>query len=160
MFFVFTYGTLMNRRSNHAYLAKERFVGNATLKGYKMFDYVNLTTLSSMFPVIFKSDNEDDVVYGEVYQCQDDMMRYLDKLESEGSLYKRTNVVVDVDNGRKYSVCVYVGIVPTWKDAENALFVFPYENEKWTSTYYPAVEKELLQKVLANNTNLDEYRTE
>ena len=160
MFFVFTYGTLMNRRSNHAYLAKERFVGNATLKGYKMFDYINPTTLSSMFPVIFKSDNEDDVVYGEVYQCQDDMLRYLDHLESEGSLYKRTNVVVDVDNGHRYSVYVYVGITSTWKDAENTLFEFPYENEKWTSTYYPAVEKELLQKILENDTNLDGYRTE
>lgn len=113
---VFVYGTLKKGIHNHRLLASSDFIGNAyTLDTFKMF-HVG-------FPVIKFSDHPDaKSVYGEVYDVDDETLKRLDSLESEGHMYDRKQINVMLDNDPDTvdaNVSVYVGNDGYWDDTQH-----------------------------------------
>lgn len=113
---VFVYGTLKRGIHNHHLLEKSEFIGNAyTVDTFKMY--------TVGFPIIMPADGPDAwAVYGEVYDVDDDTLKRLDNLESEGSMYLRKpiNVVLEQPMGRQElidaNVSVYIGNPKYWAD--------------------------------------------
>lgn len=157
MFFLMTYGTLMNGRSNHHYLRNQRYVGTGKVNGYRLLDYIHPDYMQSIFPVVFKTDNDEDSVVGEVYQCDDNILPRVDNLEGEGELYKRVNAIVDVDNGYRYNCYIYIGIKNTWKTTEQLLITNLFEGEKWKPTQYPMLTTELIEKAINTDIKLNDF---
>lgn len=106
MYNVFVYGTLMKRHCNHDFLKNQRFVGKGLLKGYKMYQVFT-------FPGIVKSDQEEDVIIGEVYEIDEKTLKNLDRLEREGYLYKRIkeNIILEDDNKLEAFVYEWLGSI-------------------------------------------------
>lgn len=99
---VFVYGTLLKGRYNH-YLLEEagyaEFQGRATLHGYALYDL-------GSYPGIKPSPR--GMVLGEVYKVDEETLRALDRLEGEGSLYRRVRSQVHAASGEWINVFVYV----------------------------------------------------
>ena len=107
MFYLFTYGTLMNNNINNYLLNSAKYVCDATIDGAFLATIEN--TNSYAYPALFFTDNENDednVVYGEVYSCPDDLLHTLDILEDEGILFDRIQTFCNV-NGKLRKVILY-----------------------------------------------------
>ena len=110
---LFVYGTLKKGYALNGYLSKGKFIGNALMKGYKMFmqfgiPYIvkDLKSMPSQMPC-----SENSKVYGEVYEFTDrDYYNLIPKLDYIESSYQRVledAYLIDEDN-RKIEVEVYV----------------------------------------------------
>lgn len=95
---VFVYGTLMSNRWNHCYLNGQKLLGDAKLKGFEMYNVAS-------FPGIVR--NGKGYVLGELYEVDHDSLKTLDRLEGEGTMYKRTLEKVLIE-GREEEAYVYV----------------------------------------------------
>lgn len=97
---VFVYGTLMRGHGNN-HLLKETngySYNLARLNGYALYEVAS-------FPGIVAEEGE--AVKGELYHIDDQILKALDQLEGEGSLYIRKKVMVETDNGDR-EVYTYV----------------------------------------------------
>ena len=97
---VFVYGTLMKGFGNHVLLKDARYLGTAQLKGYGLY------CVTPHYPGIVPQHG--DLVKGEVYEVDNSMIKQLDTLEGEGSLYSRIEKSCTMDTGRAESVYVYI----------------------------------------------------
>lgn len=95
---VLVYGTLMKDRSNHRYLKDQKYLGQAVLPGYAMFDL-------GQFPGIIPE--LEDKVLGELYEIDSETLERLDILEGNGQLYNRETVEVWLGD-TKTTAYVYV----------------------------------------------------
>ncbi len=96
---IFVYGTLMKDRYNHdRYLKEQRYLGQAVLPGYALFD---LGSFPGIIPDV------DEKVLGELYEIDSKALERLDILEDNGRLYNRETVEVWQGN-TKNTACVYV----------------------------------------------------
>lgn len=96
---VFVYGTLMRGERAHSYLSNATFLGEYRLQDYALYNL-------GWFPGI--RPKKGSVVYGEVYSVETDMIPEMDRYEGEGSLYHRTTVAVENEDGAlDASVYVY-----------------------------------------------------
>lgn len=113
---VFVYGTLKRNYGNNRLLAGCDFEGEQIIPGYKLYysyEYYG-------FPVAHPSENS--FIKGEIYNIPDDIaagiIRNLDFLESNGSMYNRTMINEDT--------FLYVGHPDNW--AWKILTECPSEN--------------------------------
>lgn len=93
----FAYGTLKRGYCNYPLLEYigAKFVGSGFITGYKMYDL-------GKYPTIIKSNNKDDIVYGEIFEVED--FNRLDILEGvKWGLYER--IILPV-NGKECYVYV------------------------------------------------------
>lgn len=97
---VFVYGTLKRGYGNHKLLGSSPFIGQGSIKGFDIYDL-------GPYPAIQESEDPSAVVWGEVYEINDAVLKALDQLEGEGFLYKRSVVTVDM-NGAAVEAYVYV----------------------------------------------------
>lgn len=74
----------MKGLGNHHFLENATFVGKARIEGFIMFD------LGSYPGIVNGKDKE--IVLGELYEINESILNNLDRLEGEGSLYKRITV--------------------------------------------------------------------
>jgi gamma-glutamylcyclotransferase (GGCT)/AIG2-like uncharacterized protein YtfP len=82
---VFVYGSLKRGYPNHHILEEQKFLGNArTEKGYTLYEYG--------CPVLVTEG--DDYVDGELYECDEQTIYYLDRLECHPTLYTRLPVII------------------------------------------------------------------
>ena len=88
---VFVYGTLMRGERAHSFLSDAEYIGEFCLHDYAIYNL-------GWYPGI--RQKKGSVVYGEVYAADDGMLREMDRYEGEGSLYHRTPVTVENENGR------------------------------------------------------------
>lgn len=95
---VFVYGTLMRGERAHSFLSGAKYLGEFCLKDFAMYNL-------GWFPGIRPSSG--DTVFGEVYQVDSDMIQRMDHYEGEGTLYRRTSVVVESKAGN-LAALVYV----------------------------------------------------
>ena len=103
---VFVYGTLKSGYSNNVLLKGSTF--KSTGITLRLF-----TVLSSGFPVAFVTERPKHRLSGEVYQVDDKILAQLDRLESNGSMYKRRRVVINTPTGTE--VCwMYIGVYRHW----------------------------------------------
>lgn len=79
---VFVYGTLMKGFRNNHYLEQAKYICDAKITGYDLYKV-------STYPGIVKSQDSAKIVYGELYEINDDILVKLDELEEEGDLYIR-----------------------------------------------------------------------
>ena len=85
---MFTYGTLMKNQRNSFLMKKAKFLGDAVLENYCLYE---IGTFPAAIPMNgFK-------VYGEVYEVSDEDKVLIDELEDEGFLYtyKLVNVLMN-----------------------------------------------------------------
>ena len=90
---VFTYGTLMKGQRNHHYLTESRFLCDAILEGYGLFD------TPEDYPAAVGMD--DHKVYGELYEIDKNTKASMDELEEVGILYECKEVIVETEKGKK-----------------------------------------------------------
>ena len=84
---VFVYGTLKKMCHNHYILRDSEFMFNATTLSseYEMYDLVG-------FPAMTKGG--EFRIDGEVYKVEDEVLKSLDYLESNGVLYNREEIKI------------------------------------------------------------------
>lgn len=115
--YLFVYGTLMNGRSNHRFLAESKYIGKAVLKGYGMYGV-------SSFPGIIKKSGS--IVIGEVYEIDRDTLKKVDMLEGEGVLYTREVADVCIEDQELAKAFIYV-----WYGKVNEDTAIPLKNQPW-----------------------------
>jgi gamma-glutamylcyclotransferase (GGCT)/AIG2-like uncharacterized protein YtfP len=92
---IFVYGTLMRGHGNNRLLERSTFLGDATTTGwFRMWQ--------GGFPMIkAASFNAADRfvgrIIGEVWRVNDNALAALDRLESNGTMYRRTLIPVRID---------------------------------------------------------------
>jgi gamma-glutamylaminecyclotransferase len=113
---VFVYGTLKQGFGNHILLEYSDFVDAAILEDYDMrYSHGN-----HGFPVIFKNkESKGHIVIGEVYMVDQYTLKNLDRLESNGTMYNRKLVTVELSDGEKMKTYVYIGISEFWNNFED-----------------------------------------
>lgn len=81
------YGTLMrNCRAsldNPSYGGK--FVSTVILPKYKMYS-------TGWYPAVVPSNDEEDIIYGEIWEVPIESLKYLDAYEGHPTLFKRTEI--------------------------------------------------------------------
>lgn len=98
---VFVYGTLRKNYGNNVLLHSATFIGNATCNG-TMYSFGH-------FPYVCLSE-QDKLVYGEVYEVDEDTLARLDRLEGhnednkESSFYDRTLVHTSIGDAFIYHI--------------------------------------------------------
>ena len=101
MYKVFTYGTLMKGQRNHFYVEDSRYLGDAILDGYGLYD------TGYAYPAAVAM--EDSRVYGEVYEVDEEAKERMDRLESVGYEYDCIEVTVHFkDHDEKVLFYVYL----------------------------------------------------
>lgn len=82
---VFVYGSLKKGFGNQDFMESARFITETTTTGkhYKMISF-------GYFPGVLSTTKDGYHIRGELYEVDDDLLAYLDKLEDNGMFYKRT----------------------------------------------------------------------
>lgn len=127
----FVYGTLRQGYGNHTAFLEGRFENkvNGAVKGYKMKSL-------GAFPMVFKSQNDEDEVKGEVYTVQDPaVLKDLDRLEGNGSFYFRKKCEVHCDDGEVRNAWIYEG-----KMDARYINLKDVEGGDWTQWQAPRVQ--------------------
>lgn len=109
---IFVYGTLMQGHGNHGIIAREQhqFIGKGrTVHPFHMRNY------GSAFPVVIKEGNPRAQVVGEIFSINDDTLKMLDRLESNGHMYQREFVDISHPTRGYYQCEMYFGIPQHWK---------------------------------------------
>jgi len=97
---VFVYGTLMRGHYNHAFLSGSRFFGEGTAHGLALYN------VTSAFPGAVRRDGCR--VMGEVYEVDRETLAMLDRLESNGCLYRREKFPVVLGSGDVVKAWTYL----------------------------------------------------
>ena len=102
------YGTLKRGFGNHRLLETADFLGECIFSGAEMYT-------NGGFPIVFDGKNE---ILGEVYRVNPTIMRILDVLEGEGSMYKRRQIPVRVLQPKQdLTAWVYFGVPKFWESS-------------------------------------------
>jgi gamma-glutamylaminecyclotransferase len=107
---VFVYGTLKQGYGNYARIlaGNSNFLGTAVTDGkFKMLD--------SGFPVLLSVQSGGKHVAGEVFEVNDAVLKRLDQLEGEGSMYDRKLVTVQMESGEFVQAYIYIGCDRCWR---------------------------------------------
>lgn len=89
---VFVYGSLKKGFQNHSLLKESKFIGNAEISGYKMYNL-------GYFPGIVESDAKN-IVKGEIYKIDKNVETRLDYLEGIPHLYRKEYI------NTEFGVCI------------------------------------------------------
>ena len=112
------YGTLKRGFGNHRLLETADFLGECIFSGAEMYT-------NGGFPIVF--DGKYDIL-GEVYRVNPTVMRSLDGLEGEGSMYKRRQIPLRVlQPKQELTAWVYFGVPEFWErsKASNRIRLVP-----------------------------------
>lgn len=103
---VFVYGTLKEGYGNNRLLTGHTKVGDFIVQNYKLYD--------CGFPVAWPSEGE--FITGEIWDIHDsqETLLRLDRLEGEGSMYNRTDIVAINNDGQEELAQMYVGGPKYW----------------------------------------------
>ena len=110
---VFVYGTLLKGEANHRYLENSTLLGTSVIEGYDLYDV-------GWYPAIVPGDS---LIIGELYNVAKSDIPAIDRLEGEGSLYRKQCERV-ILNGKSYFAFIYVYLgdvsdlerISSWKD--------------------------------------------
>ena len=114
MNYVFVYGTLKRGHGNYEALLNRpdvHFIGTAqTVNPYRM--------LHAGFPVLMKSNQDTFPALGEVFDIVEEdgpVTVNLDRLEGEGTMYKREKIPVDIHGIGTRECWAYFGCADYWR---------------------------------------------
>ena len=96
---IFVYGTLKKGFGLDYYLESSAYVGKAKISGALLYSFGSI-------PYVVETNNEEDVVYGEVYMVEQVDGEIIDSIELASGYYvlKRE---AELDNGDKFECDVY-----------------------------------------------------
>lgn len=83
---VFVYGSLKQGRGNHILLSEANYIGSR-LTSEEIYHMISF----GAFPGVIKNSEtgEPAAIYGELYEVHNSTLERLDRLEANGSFYKR-----------------------------------------------------------------------
>ena len=122
--YVFVYGTLKKSFRNHYFLGRSELVGCGYTKHDRFF--MARDTLGC-FPVAFFDNRPENRarIYGEVYQVVPNTIKTLDNLESNGKIYKRHPLEMQIvqRDGKEQTVraWIYLGVKDYWGQKSDRL---------------------------------------
>lgn len=93
---VFVYGTLKSGFSNNILITtnpQNKHLGDDVLEGFQMYNL-------GVFPIVFHSEENTDIIRGEVWEVEDSTLNRLDILEGHPTFYKRE--LVDTAYGKAW----------------------------------------------------------
>lgn len=129
---IFVYGTLMKGQKAISLLGESVYRGRYALKDYAMYNLGN-------FPGLIQKKGE--IVVGEVYAVDEDILPDLDGYEGEGSLYLRKTVTV-FNEKKKISACAYIYNHSTeGSDPFRTIWGMKGEDEVWYACYGSSMSK-------------------
>lgn len=107
---IFVYGTLKEGYGNNRLLMGHTKRGDFIVHNYKLYN--------SGFPVAWPSEGE--TITGELWDIGDsrETLQRLDRLESEGFMYNRTDVIAVGPDGIEEPAQMYVGGSKCWNTRE------------------------------------------
>lgn len=116
---VLVYGTLKKDHGNHGLIeaANGEFLGRDSVTGH--FKMVNFGTIPAVVPT---SDNDTQVVRGELYAIDEEGLAALDMLEGHPNFYRRRKMWTDKMEKRAW---VYFMDNPRWITEEEKHDVVP-----------------------------------
>ncbi len=97
-FKVFVYGSLKRDFPLHHHLTGARYLGEAKLPGFRMYDL-------GWYPGIVPGEG---TIFGELYEVDFTTLLLLDQIEDEGEEYRRELLEVFTQEGEKVPAFVYV----------------------------------------------------
>ena len=96
---VFVYGTLKQGFPNHFFLAWQKSLGPAvTVEPYALYEDV--------YPLVCKKEHISPI-RGEVYEVGDTILKRMDTLEDHPEYYRREEVEVELESGKRVMAWVY-----------------------------------------------------
>lgn len=141
---LFVYGTLMTGETNHHYLQNSTLLGNATVRGYDMYDV-------GWYPAITPGNN---LITGELYQVPIDDISSIDMLEGEGILYiKKCETITDAEGNRTFAL-VYVYN----EDTSNLKRIASWKEYVWYVSYGSNMLKERFMCYIQGGSFEGNYR--
>jgi gamma-glutamylcyclotransferase (GGCT)/AIG2-like uncharacterized protein YtfP len=99
MHMVYVYGTLRKGQSNHHFLDRSKFLGNAKTKLRYALYVSELPFLSRIGAVSH--------ITGEVYTVDDATLKRLDRLEGHPDAYKREQAEVVLEDRTEFTAWIY-----------------------------------------------------
>lgn len=112
---VFVYGTLKMGFGNNSLLKNSDYIDDAILRNYEM----RYSHSSNGFPIIFRSRNAiGNIVVGELYIVDDNTLDALDYLESNGLMYDRKLVNIELSDNTITKAYTYIGNKKFWNNFE------------------------------------------
>lgn len=85
---VFVYGTLLSNEINNRLLVKDSFLCSDIMRNFQMFNLGG-------FPYCLSTEDNKDIVKGEVYEVTESTFRNLDHLEGYPHFYTRIQAKTD-----------------------------------------------------------------
>jgi gamma-glutamylcyclotransferase (GGCT)/AIG2-like uncharacterized protein YtfP len=131
---VFVYGTLKRGFKAHDLLEDSQFVGRAWTKPAAF----KLVQTEGGFPAAVMGANGPDykVISGEVYLVPTIDIKYIDQFESNGTLFHRRRIGVDLEDGNSVLAWIYLGnektfssvtrLCPTYTRKKNGVEYYTY----------------------------------
>ena len=104
--YLFVYGSLQRKSSNHTLLGGAKFIGCASI-------YATLYDTGAGFPSAVEEGTRSRT-YGEIYDVNEDIIDLLDEFEGsnadseEESIFVRKSVDAELDNRTKTAVQAYI----------------------------------------------------
>jgi gamma-glutamylaminecyclotransferase len=120
MIMVFVYGTLMRNCYNHGYVKDQKYLGEAVLPGYALYD------VGSYLGIV---PDEKERVLGELYEINQQCLEQLDILEDNGWLYSRRPVQLWQD-GNRIEAEVYVWNGKVREEDKVEIFFQPWSRRR------------------------------
>jgi len=118
--YYFAYGSNMNHQQMKKRCPSSRFVKRAFLEGYKfVYDGYSKTRNGAVANII-ETGKKEDIVWGGLFEINEDNLSALDCYEGYPKSYDRKEVKVKDDEGNHYTTIVYFRTAqPKSKPSEN-----------------------------------------
>src|SRR5688572_18260143 len=91
---IFVYGSLMTGHSNHDCLVGAQKIGVNAICGFSMYSL-------GPYPFIVRCQDRMPIVHGEVYECDFETVKKLDRLEGHPHFYCRETVELVFGDARE-----------------------------------------------------------
>lgn len=139
---VFVYGTLMKGKANHHLMSKAKYLCPAWTSLTAFHLYQTSKDTPGRFPVAIVKDVLDKDakgIGGELYQVDVPTIKRLDKLEANGTMYRRCRMKFRCGErfqGQETYAWMYIGMKECWsQDIKEGLPKCPHFTSKKNPTY-------------------------
>lgn len=132
--YVFVYGTLKRGFVCHDLLEGAPLVG----RGWTALERWRL--VQDSFPVALYDESDlAKSVFGEIYLVPTGLMKTLDQYESNGNLYRRRRMAINLDTGKSKVAWMYIGVPSAFSAVTKLCTVF--RRKKTDMEYYSYIKK-------------------
>jgi gamma-glutamylcyclotransferase (GGCT)/AIG2-like uncharacterized protein YtfP len=104
--YYFAYGSNMNHEQMKKRCRNAKFIGRGYIENYNfVYDGYSFSRKGAVANII---PYEGDIVFGAIWEINEDDLKNLDKYEGYPNVYNRKLIIAKDDNGLEYNVWVYL----------------------------------------------------